>query len=172
MELSYIFFKKFFLYFGKGIFRTLACLELEAYSESETYSEHCQTSTMKCFAKNSYLALFPASALNFFPKKPTLKNFLIFPETETPKKFLIFQETETLKTSHISGSNFPSSKNKKNPLWKNFLYFWKRNFLAMSLANFLYFRREVAEPENKKLHIFCFLRENFSKISSKEKGFL
>ena len=116
MELSYIFFKKFFLYFGKGIFRTLACLELEAYSESETYSEHCQTSTMKCFAKNSYLALFPASALNFFPKKPTLKNFLIFPETETPKKFLIFQETETLKTSHISGSNFPSSKNKKNPL--------------------------------------------------------
>ena len=25
--------KKFFFYFGKGIFRTLACLELEAYSE-------------------------------------------------------------------------------------------------------------------------------------------
>ena len=88
MELSYIFLKKFFLYFGKGIFRTLACLELEVYSECETYSEHCETSTMKCFAKNSYLAHFPASALNFFPKKPTLKNFLIFPEIETPKNSL------------------------------------------------------------------------------------
>ena len=34
-----------FLYFGKGTFRTVAYLELEAYSE------HCQTSTMERFAK-------------------------------------------------------------------------------------------------------------------------
>ena len=34
-----------FLYFRKGIFRTLA------YSKPETYSEHCQTSTMERFAK-------------------------------------------------------------------------------------------------------------------------
>ena len=34
-----------FLYFRKGIFRTLA------YLEPETYSEHCQTSTMERVAK-------------------------------------------------------------------------------------------------------------------------
>ena len=33
-----------FLYFRKGKFRTLAYLELEEYSELESYSEHCQTS--------------------------------------------------------------------------------------------------------------------------------
>ena len=33
------------------------------------------------------------------------KAFLIFRETKTPKKIFLFQ-----KTSHISGSNFPSSK--------------------------------------------------------------
>ena len=48
-ELSYIFFKKVFLYFGKGIFRILTYLELEAYSKPEAYSEHCQV--MECFAK-------------------------------------------------------------------------------------------------------------------------
>ena len=41
------------------------------------------------------------------------KVFLLFWETETPKKLFIFQETEL---SYISGSNFPSSKNEKNPL--------------------------------------------------------
>ena len=45
-ELSYIFLR-FFLYFGKEIFRTLAYLDLEAYSEPESYLEHCQTSTME-----------------------------------------------------------------------------------------------------------------------------
>ena len=33
------------------MFRTLAYLELEAYSEPEAYSEHPQTSTMERFAK-------------------------------------------------------------------------------------------------------------------------
>ena len=46
-----------FLYRGIAIFRTLVYLELEAYSKplvylkSKAYSEHCQTSTMKRFAK-------------------------------------------------------------------------------------------------------------------------
>ena len=35
----------------RNIFRTLAYLELEAYSKPEAYSDHCQTSTMECFAK-------------------------------------------------------------------------------------------------------------------------
>ena len=73
------------------------------------------------------------------------KAFLIFGETETPKKFLIFQET-----SYISGSNFELKKILKNPLWKNVLYFGKWNFLAPSLKNFLYFRREFAKPEKQK----------------------
>ena len=41
------------------------------------------------------------------------KVFLLFRETETPKKLFIFQETGL---SYISGSNFLSSKNEKNPL--------------------------------------------------------
>lgn len=43
--------KNFFVYFGKGIFRILVYLELEAYSEPEAYSEDCQTSTVKRFVK-------------------------------------------------------------------------------------------------------------------------
>ena len=66
-------------------------------------------------------------------------NIKKFQETETPQKFFIFQETETR-------SNFPSSKYKKNPLLKSFLYFGKWNFLAPSLKNFLYFRKEPAKP--------------------------
>ena len=41
-----------------------------------------------------------------------MKNFLIFRETE-----VIFKES-----SFILGSNFPSSKDKKNSLLNNFLY--------------------------------------------------
>ena len=33
------------------MFRTLAYLELEAYSEPEAYYEHCQTFTVERFAK-------------------------------------------------------------------------------------------------------------------------
>ena len=40
-----------FLCFRKGIFRTLAYLELEAYSEPKQYSVHCQTATMEHSAK-------------------------------------------------------------------------------------------------------------------------
>ena len=51
-ELSCFFLKKkFFLYFGKGIFRTLPYLEVKAYLEPEVNSEHCQTSTMERFVK-------------------------------------------------------------------------------------------------------------------------
>ena len=34
------------------------------------------------------------------------------------------------------------------------------------------FQEELRNPENKKFHIFCLLRENFSNISAKEKSFL
>ena len=38
------------------------------------------------------------------------------------------------------------------------------------IKKFLYFKRELAKPENQKFHIFCLLRENFSNISTKEKS--
>ena len=41
--------------------------------------------------------------------------------------FLYFRKW---KTFYILGSNFPSSKNEKNPLLKSFLYFRKQNFLV------------------------------------------
>ena len=49
---------------------------------------------------------------------------------------------------NVSGSNFPSSKNKKN-----------------SLKNFLHFRKELARPENQKFERKTFLylikKQNF-----------
>ena len=48
--------------------------------------------------------------MELFPSN--IKKLFIFQEAELSH---ILQETETLKTSYISGSNFSSSKNKKNP---------------------------------------------------------
>ena len=58
----------------------MTCLEPEAYSE------HCQTSMMERFCRNSYLAHFSGLASKFFHKKllyiclkkPALKKLLIF----------------------------------------------------------------------------------------------
>ena len=55
-----------------------------------------------------------------------------------------------------------SKKKKKKPFWKNILYLVKWNFLALSLKNFLYFRRVLAKPENQKFNFFGLLWENFS----------
>ena len=41
----------------------------------------------------------------------------------------------------------------KKPLLKNFLCFWKWNFQAQSLKNFLYFRRELAKHEKQTKQI-------------------
>ena len=68
----------FFLYFRKGIFRTLVYLQLEAYLKLYAYSEHCQKSLMECSVKHSYLANFPASALKRFPQKKFFIFFLKF----------------------------------------------------------------------------------------------
>ena len=98
------------------------------------------------------------------------KAFLIFRETKTPKQipyisgngaFLYFRKHKPKKSSYISGSNFLSSKDKKNPLLNNFLYFGKWNFLAPSLKSsytvskkkLLYFRKELAMPVKLKTHI-------------------
>ena len=56
-------------------------------------------------------------------------------EKSCQKKLLLcFGKTETWKNSlHFRKPNFPSSKNKKNPLLKCFLYFGEKNVLAPSL---------------------------------------
>ena len=105
-------------------------------------------------------------------------NFLIFQKTKTPKKFIIFQKTEIpkrillfqeMELSYILGRNFSSLKNKKAPLWKFFLYFRKWNFVAPSLENFLFFRRELAKPENQNFPFFFFFLIPFLK---KKQNFL
>ena len=83
-----------------------------------------------------------------------IKKFLIFHEIEFSgpklkklyflnKSFSYILENRTFlkKTSYISGRNFLSSKNKKNQLRKNFLYFGKWNFLTPRLKKFLYFSK-------------------------------
>ena len=80
MELSYIFFKIFFVIFRKGIFRTQACLEPKAYPE------HCQTSAMDSFAKI-------ATYRTFKPKlNKTVEKRLSY--IFSNKAFPMFQETE------------------------------------------------------------------------------
>ena len=69
------------------------------------------------------------------------------------RNFLLFQEIETLKTSYISGSNFSIWKNKKRLLLRKVSYIsQKRNFLAPSLKNFLYFRKELTRLKNRQRH--------------------
>ena len=76
--------------------------------------------------------------------------------------FFYFWKLKRPKNSYISGSNFTSSKKKKkkknSPLLESFLSFEKRDFLAPSLKDILYFRKEFKKPNNqtKNLH-----RRNF-----------
>ena len=60
---------------------------------------------------------------SYFVKRKPRKNSLYF----RIRNFLIFEETETRKTSYIT---FLARKI-KNPLWKNFLYFGKSNFIVL-----------------------------------------
>ena len=89
-ELSYTFVNETYLYFGKGIFRTLVYSEPWyiqnpgifrglAYLKPGTYSEHCQTSMRKRFVK---LERFVKIALK-------IKKVIIF-SCSNIKKFLIF----------------------------------------------------------------------------------
>ena len=109
----YISGNKTFLHFGEryiqntSMFRTRSIFKTIAYVELEAYLEHCQTFTMECLAKNSYLA-----------------HFLIFREIRT---FLYFKKWSFLA--------FPSLKSKKNPFLKSFLYCEKLNKFLVSGRN-------------------------------------
>ena len=48
----------------------------------------------------------------------------------------------------------------KNPSFKIFSYFGKWNLLAPNLKDFLHFTRDLKKAKNKKIHIFCFFRDN------------
>ena len=64
-----------------------------AYLKSKTYSEHCQTSTMKRFAKNSYLAHFSAQLEKIKKICPPKKREMELSDSKI-KKILIFPEME------------------------------------------------------------------------------
>ena len=81
-----------------SIFRTLIC------SKPETYSEHCQTSTIKSFIKNSYLAHFLTSTRKFFPKKTCFEKIsYIFPKGS----FSYISRNRTLNLPASSPKIFP-----------------------------------------------------------------
>ena len=65
-----------------------------------------------------------SSNIKIFHTFSRKKAVLIFQETKTPKKLLIFQETELF--LHFG---------KRKPR-KNYLYFWKRNFLIFQEETF------------------------------------
>ena len=127
------------------------------------------------FCKNSYLTHFSATVSKFFPK-----NFLHFLKKGPPnsqetglflysepwhnKTFLHFWKWSfpTLYFSYISGSNFPSSKNEKNPLLKCFLYFGEMELSSSKLKNLLTFQEVTCKPENQNVLYY------FSNLSTKD----
>ena len=129
----------------------------------------------------SNLVHFPASALKIFP----LKKILIFLPEKCPmfsqKKlflyfrkwnFLIFWKTKLSnpKTKKIQKETFQSQKIIKKTLWKK-LYLGKWNFLATRLETAI-FQEGTWQSLRIKIsyisfHIFCLLRENFSKAQNK-----
>ena len=61
-------------------------------------------------------------------------------------------------------------KKKKNAL-KKCLIFQEKEISSPKLKNLLYFRGELAKPENQKFHIFCFLRQDFSHIRTQKQSY-
>ena len=116
-----------------------------------------------CSEKISYI--FSEETFSYISKiieTKTLKNFFHFSQK---KAILMFRETKTWK-NYISGNvspqkipyilvgNFPSSKNEKNLLWKNFLYFSKSNFLTSDLKNLLILQEGLSKPKNQTRSYF------------------
>ena len=94
-ELFYIFFKKFFLHFGKGIFRTRSIFRNVVYLQLKAYLEDFQTSTMGKFAKIAEKIKKITGNCLYSLKR---KIFLYFRKRKPRKNFLIFQETELSST--------------------------------------------------------------------------
>ena len=65
------------------------------------------------------------------------------------RNFLLFQEIETLKTSYISGSNFPIWKNKKRLLLESFLYFPEKELSSPKLKKLLVFQEGTYKAQKQ-----------------------
>ena len=139
-----------FLYFWKAIFRTLAYLELEAYSE------HCQTPTMECFAKIAAQHIFQPQPQNFSRQIFFVKSYsyllqkfhLNFLETELSftflKTFFLYFEKGIFRT--VTWWNFSYISEKE--YWPNFLLLYFLIFQEVTLLvqkmnrkKFFYFRK-------------------------------
>ena len=131
--------KAFFLYFGKGIFRTLVYLELEVYSKPEAYSEHSQTYTMARFAKIASQRTFQLQSLKCFHKKPDLRNFFIFREKELSLTFheVTFRARKN-KRKHFLNVFYILGNKTFQPQDQEVFYISVRNLQALKIENFLY----------------------------------
>ena len=87
---------------------------------------------------------------------------------ETQKYSLYFRKHKPLKS--CLGSKHPISKNKKNPLLKNFLYFRKWNFLGFTLRNFLIFQEvNLQGLKTRNFTFFVAVRDVFKYKGKREK---
>ena len=102
--------------------------------------------------KNNFHLLFRSSF--------KIKNILIFSQK---KVFFYFGKWNflTVKSSYISGGNFPSSndkKNKENLLRKNFFYFFKK------IIFFIFQKMELSTPEIKTFLTFFLKKPTLKKF--------
>ena len=132
---------------------------------------------LQSFSLKKFLIFFlektcPEKVSHIFSKKVFLtfrkRNFSyisgkVYSEPWHNRTFLYFWKWSFLTFQEVA---FRAQKNEKNPLLKSFLYFGKLNFLAASLKNFYFSGGNWQSLKNKKNHIFCLLRENFSNISA------
>ena len=171
--------KNFFLNFGKGVYRTLTYLELQAYSE------HFQTSMMDCFAKIATWRTFRPQPTKVFPKKTCSekvsyiflkKVFLIFWEKYIQNHGIfrtrsIFRTLSNIydgtfcKNSYLAYFSTPNLKNfflKKLALKKILIFPYKKFFLYFGKGIFR--TPTYLELEAYSEHCQASMMDSFAKI--------
>ena len=151
-EFSNIFLKKFFLYFGKGIFRTLAYSEpwyIQNSRHIQNNVKHIRWNILQkqlasALKKSSYIFLIFQERVH--SSSSIKKVFLLFQKMGTPKKFM-FQET---KLSYISG----------NRNFKNLIIFLEVTFKARKMKKAT-LKRLVTFQENGKKFLFSRVAADF-----------
>ena len=118
-EISYISLKFFFLYFGKGIFSTLAYLGPLYFQNT---LKHLQWNVLQKQLPDSTLYFSYISESNFVSSNNEKKNTL--------KIFLIFQEAEL-----------------SIPKLKNILYF-RKELASLKIKNFLHFFSNISTKKS------------------------
>ena len=124
MELSYSNIKKFLIYsFISGNLEQILHISWNGYPKKASFGKW----NFSAHARKNFFYFLERKLFLHFGKQKPWNNSLY----SKKRNFLISRET-LKKTSYISGSNFLCSKNAKHPLWKNFSYFWRKNFLYSS----------------------------------------